>query len=145
MALTCLLDTSVITRLGVASVRAKIEALVGENTGLARASVTDLEVGYSARNGAELDGLVGALQAFGLVEIEPQHFRRAHQVQRRLADRGLRGCKVPDLLIAAAAESHDMTVVHYDLDFDHISTVTGQAVAWVVPARSIDDHVLLTS
>ena len=52
--------------------------------------------------------------------------------------RGLRGRKVPDLLIAAAAEAHTMTVVHYDSDFDHISTVTGQPTTWIVPAGTID-------
>jgi hypothetical protein len=31
-----------------------------------------------------------------------------------------------------------MTVVHYDGDFDHVSTITGQAAAWIVPAGSIN-------
>jgi hypothetical protein len=31
-----------------------------------------------------------------------------------------------------------MTVVHYDSDFDHISTVTGQPVTWIVAAGSIN-------
>jgi predicted nucleic acid-binding protein len=95
-------------------------------------------VGFSARNGTEFDSLVGALDAFERVEIEPRHFTRALQVQRLLAEEGLRGRKVPDLLIAAAAESQTMTVVHYDGDFDHISTITGQPVSWVVPPGIID-------
>ncbi len=138
MALSCLLDTSVITRLAVDAVRAGVEELSVEHAGLARASITDLEVGFSARNAAEFDALVGAIEAFERIEIEPQHFRRAQQVQRQLADRGLRGRKVPDLLIAAAAEAHGMTVVHYDGDFEHIASITGQGAAWIVPAGSID-------
>jgi predicted nucleic acid-binding protein len=138
MALSCLLDTSVITRLAVDAVRERVEQLAVEHTPLARASITDLDVGYSARNGAEFDTLVGALGAFHLVEIELQHFRRAQQVQRLLADRGLRGRKVPDLLIAAAAEANTMTVLHYDSDFDHISTITGQPATWISPPGSID-------
>jgi len=138
VAVSWLLDTSVITRFAVHAVRARVEQLAVDQTRMARASITDLEVGFSARNAAEFDALIGALTAFGRVEIEPQHFRRAHQVQRLLADRGLRGRKVPDLLIAAAAEAHTMTVVHYDSDFDHISTVTGQPTTWIVPAGTID-------
>ena len=138
MALTCLLDTSVITRLSVEVVRSRIEQLVVDHDHVGRASITDLEIGFSARNRDEFDRLVKALDAFELVEIEPRHFVRALQVQRLLAEHGLRGRKVPDLLIAAAAESHTMTVVHYDGDFDHISTITGQPTTWVVPPGTID-------
>ena len=138
MALSCLLDTSVITRLGVDVVRAGVEELATSHALLARASITDLEVGFSARNAGEFDTLTGALEAFERIEIEPPHFRRAQQMQRQLADRGLRGRKVPDLLIAAAAEALGMTVVHYDSDFEHISTVTGQPVRWIVAAGSIN-------
>jgi predicted nucleic acid-binding protein len=45
---------------------------------------------------------------------------------------------VPDLLIAAAAEAHDLAVVHYDADFDRIGAVTSQRVEWVVPAGTVD-------
>jgi predicted nucleic acid-binding protein len=138
VALSCLLDTSVITRLGVAEVRAGVEEMATGHALLARASITDLEVGFSARNAAEFDTLTGALEAFEQIEIEPPHLRRAQQVQRQLADRGLRGRKVPAFLVAAAAEAHGMTVVHYDSDFDHISTVTGQPVTWIVAAGSIN-------
>jgi len=59
-------------------------------------------------------------------------------VQRLLASRGLRGRKVPDLLIAAAAEESGLTVLHYDADFDLIARVTGQRCEWVVPPGTID-------
>jgi predicted nucleic acid-binding protein len=45
----------------------------------------------------------------------------------------LRGVKLPDLLVAATAERHDVTVLHYDHDFDLIADVTGQRVEWIVP------------
>jgi predicted nucleic acid-binding protein len=79
-----------------------------------------------------------ALTAFTLIETDATHVRRARQVQRLLAARGLRGRKVPDLLIAAAAEENGLAVLHYDADFDLITRVTGQACEWVVPAGSID-------
>lgn len=55
-----------------------------------------------------------------------------------LAERSQRGRKVPDLLIAAAAEERDLIVLHYDADFDLIAGVTGQRTEWVVAAGGID-------
>lgn len=81
--------------------------------------------------------LVGALAAFNAIETTPAHIRRALQVQRLLAQRSQRGRKIPDLLIAAAAEEIDVGVLHYDADFDLIAAVTGQRCQWVVPAGSL--------
>jgi len=105
---------------------------------IARAQITDLEVGYSARNEGEWDELQQAISEFDLVESTAAQHRRALQVQRSLAQRSQRGRKIPDLLVAAAAEEHRLTVLHYDCDFDIIAAVTGQACQWVVPAGSVD-------
>jgi predicted nucleic acid-binding protein len=137
MALSHLLDTSVLTRLREPAIREAIESRA-ERGELARAGISDLEIGYSARSAAEWDRLAEALQAFELVEITADHLRRARQVQRLLASKHQRGRKVPDLLVAAAAEARDLTVVHYDADFDRIAAVTGQPCQWVVPAGSVD-------
>jgi hypothetical protein len=131
-----LLDTSVLTRLAVPSVRRRLEEL--DRDGLACTSLTELEIGFSARNADEWDRLVGALEAFRRLDVEPRHLDRAGQVQRALAADGRRGRKVPDLLIAAVAEAATLTVLHYDADFDHIAAVTGQLVQWVVERGSID-------
>ena len=72
-----------------------------------------------------------------LVETTAEHVRRALQVQRLLAQRSQRGRKIPDLLIAAAAEQRDLTVLHYDADFDAIAAVTGQRCQWVSPPGSV--------
>ncbi len=137
MALTHLLDTSVLTRLREPTVREAIEerAQRGE---LARAGISDLEIGFSARNAAEWDRLANAVEVFELVESTAEHVRRAKQAQRLLAFRHQHGRKVPDLLVAAAAEARSLTVLHYDADFDLIAAVTGQSCQWVVPAGSID-------
>ena len=137
MALSHLVDTSVLTRLGASPVREKIEsqANLGE---LARAGISDLEIGFSARSAAEWDRFVSALTIFDLVETTAEHVRRALQVQRMLAARHQRFRKLPDLLIAAAAEANGLTVLHYDADFDRISAVTGQPCEWVVPSGSVD-------
>jgi predicted nucleic acid-binding protein len=137
MALTHLLDTSVLTRLREPTVREAIEerAQRGE---LARAGISDLEIGFSARNAAEWDRLADAMEVFELVESTAEHVRRARQAQRLLASKHQRGRKVPDLLVAAAAEARGLTVLHYDADFDLIAAVTGQSCRWVVPAGSIN-------
>jgi predicted nucleic acid-binding protein len=137
VALSHLVDTSVLTRLARSAVRDVIEPLarVGQ---VARPGICDLEIGYAARNADEWDGLLGALAAFEPVETTAAHVARALQVQRLLASRSQRGRKIPDLLVAAAAESLSLVVLHYDSDFEQITAVTGQPNQWVVPAGTID-------
>ena len=106
--------------------------------GLGRAGISDLEIGYSARNAREWDSVQEALASFELVETTAAHVRRALQVQRHLAASGQRGRKIPDLLVAAAAEAMNLIVLHYDADFDRIAGVTGQRCRWAVPAGSVD-------
>ena len=136
MALSFIIDTSALKRLSRAEVRAVVEPLAVSGR-LGRPTICDLEVGYSARNGDEWDLLVGALDAFERVETTAAHVIRALQVQRVLAERSQRGRKVPDLLVAAAAEQIGATVLHYDSDFDAIAAVTGQRCRWVVPAGTV--------
>jgi predicted nucleic acid-binding protein len=137
VALTHLLDSSALTRLHHTAVREAIESPV-ERGELGRAEISDLEIGYSAHSAAEWDRLEEALRAFELVETTAEHVRRAKQVQRMLTAKHQRGRKVPDLLIAAAAESRSLIVLHYDADFDRIAAVTGQSCEWVVPGGSVD-------
>lgn len=137
MALTHLIDTSVLKRLSTPEVRSVVEPLVDAGQ-VARTSISDLEVGFSARNAREWDHLVRSLDVFPLVDTTTAHFVRAQQVQRLLASKSQRGRKIPDLLIAAAAEAARLTVLHYDHDFDAITKVTGQPCSWVVPAGTID-------
>ncbi len=137
MALTHLLDTSVISRLAEPSVRAVVDPLT-EAGQLGRAGITDLEVGYGSRNAREWDQDMEALSVFKPVETTADHIQRARQVQRLLASRSQRGRKIPDLLIAAAAEEAELIVLHYDADFDLIAKTTGQRCQWVVPVGSID-------
>lgn len=131
-----LIDTSVLKRLGHSEVRAVVEPLAATGQ-LGRPSICDLEVGYSARNADEWDRLIEALDAFERVETTAPHIRRALRVQRLLAQRSQRGRKIPDLLVAAAAEELDIAVLHYDADFDAIASVTGQRCQWVLPAGSV--------
>lgn len=60
MALTHLVDTSVLTRLDRSTVREAIEPLAGDGQ-VGRAGISDLEVGFSARNLREWTRLTSAL------------------------------------------------------------------------------------
>jgi len=42
------------------------------------------------------------------------------------------------LAIAAVGEQRRGTALHYDADFDHIASVTGQSTEWVVARGNID-------
>jgi predicted nucleic acid-binding protein len=137
VALTHLLDTSIVSRLGRPEVRAIIDPLTHAGR-IGRAGITDLEVGYGSRNTQEWDQDMADLSVFELIETTSDHLRRARQVQRMLAWRSQRGRTVPYLLIAAAAEQAELTLLHYDNDFELIADVTGQRCQWVVPAGSID-------
>lgn len=100
--------------------------------GLVRiATVTRLEVGYSARSGPELrSGLRQPPMSSMPVEyLTPAIEERAVEILALLADRGQhRAPSIPDLIIAATAELAGLTVLHLDKDFEVIAAVTGQAV-----------------
>ena len=69
--------------------------------------------------------------------------QRAVQVQGMLAHRAQhRSVSIPDLLVAATAERHSLIVLHYDADYDRISSLTGQPAEWVVPRGSADHTIL---
>ena len=100
--------------------------------GLVRiAKVTRLEVGYSARSGAEARSASRQppLAAMPVEYLTPSIEDRAVEVQLALADLGHhRAPSLPDLIVAAVAELNGLTVLHVDKDFDLIAGVTGQPV-----------------
>jgi predicted nucleic acid-binding protein len=85
-----------------------------------------------------VDRLAQSLSTYKLLETTATDIRRAKEVQRLLADKHQRGRKVPDLLIAATAERTNLTILHYDTDFDLIAEVTGQPCQWIVPRGSVN-------
>lgn len=94
-------------------------------------SVTALELGYSAKNQAEWrDTFDRPLVSWMTLEFATTRSEnRALEVQGLLAERGQhRAPSIPDLLIAAIAETAGLTVLHVDKDFDLIAEVTHQPV-----------------
>lgn len=99
----------------------------------------DLEVLYSARSGVEHDRVRSERRGLEWLPMPDEVGDRAIEVQATLARHGRhRGVPLPDLVFAATAERHGAIVLHYDADFDVIAGVTGQPVAWVVPAGTAD-------
>jgi predicted nucleic acid-binding protein len=124
-----LVDKSALARLG-SSPDAQIWA---ERIGRGLVHITTLtllEVGFSARSGADLREAArrAPLSLLPVEYLTPAIEQRAVQVQLHLADRGQhRAPAIPDLLVAAAAELTGLTVLHLDKDFELIAEVTGQA------------------
>jgi predicted nucleic acid-binding protein len=132
-----LLETSVLTRLRQPDVYRAVVGLT-ENWTVSRCVISDLEIGFSVRNAGEWDLLNRAVRVYSPVLVLPQDYARACGIQRALAESGLKGRKIPDLLIAAAAERENLTLLHCDRDFDLIAEITGQSCEWVVQRGSID-------
>lgn len=99
-----------------------------------------LEYLNGARNGAEYDRFERGLRAARLVRTSAEDWDRALEVHRELARSGpghQRSVRLPDLIIAAAAERHGLPIVHFDEDYDRIAAITSQATRWVAPRGSI--------
>lgn len=98
--------------------------------GLVRIStVTRLEIGYSARSGAQARAAFreAPLSAMPVEYLTPGIEDRAVEVQLLLADQGRHlAPSIPDLMVAATAELSGLIVLHVDNDFELIAGVTGQ-------------------
>lgn len=130
-------DKSALARMKHSVVAAVLSPLlVGGD--VATCSVIELEVLFSARSHADLVATRARRKVLPSVALSQSDFDRAVEVLEGLAESGQhRAAGIPDLLIAAVAERHALTVLHYDKDFDLIAKVTGQPMEWVVPAGSV--------
>jgi len=134
-----LIDKSALARASRNSTVMLALEVLDERGTLATCAITDLEIGYSARNCEEFDSVAADRRALYLeLPVVPAASVRARHVQRELVHSGRhRGPGVADLLIAATAELFGAVVIHYDRDFDTIAAVTAQPVEWIVPAGTV--------
>ena len=132
-----LVDKSALSRMQSPAVQARL-APVLEAGEAATCAIIDLEVLYSTRN-AEDHAQVRARRALAYerIALDEAIFERAIAVQGQLARTGRHRIPIPDLVIAAAAESAQLVVLHYDRDFDVIAEVTGQPTEWVVAPGAV--------
>jgi len=125
-------------RVGGALRRRFDEAIVDGQ--MATCDMVRLELLHSARNIDEFRLTRGDLDHLPDLPISVEQWRRVLDVYETLATQGgrhQRSVKHPDLLIAAAAESAGVAVLHYDEDYDRIAAVTGQPVRWLAPRGSL--------
>ncbi len=132
-----MIDKSALARMPLEPVRRRLAPII-EGGRAATCALIELEVLYSTRNHADhLRTRERRKLAYRNVPLTEETFQRAIYVQGELARAGHHRLPIPDLVIAAAAESAGLTVLHYDADFDRIAEVTGQPVEWVVPRDSL--------
>ncbi|MEW2570804.1 PIN domain nuclease [Streptomyces sp. NPDC047070] len=129
-----LIDKSALARYPKPAVRAVIDPL--HNAGLlAVCGAVELEVLHSARSKADAERIREEIRGFDWLATPDEAWDRAVEVQTLLIERGnWKALSVADLIIAATAERHGATVLHYDGDYDMIAAVTSQPTSWVVPA-----------
>lgn len=132
-----MVDTSALLRVVHPPVAAVLEPLILEGASALSTPVL-LECLYSARASDYLRLKVGYESAMTVLPLTSEISTRAVEVQAILAQQSQhRTAQTSDLLTAACAEINDLTVLHYDKDYDAISRVTGQPTMWVVPAGSV--------
>ncbi len=134
-----LADTSAWHRATHSGVAAAWEARLTSDS-LATCAQVRLEILYSARSADDYYLLSAELLALHQLPCGATQFERALEVQRELAGRGglhHRSVKIPDLVIAATAESAGVTLWHYDEDYDRVAQITGQPVEWIAPRGSL--------
>ncbi|EFL16810.1 PIN domain nuclease [Streptomyces sp. C] len=133
-----LIDKSALARYPKPAVRAVIDPLHVAGV-LGVCGAVELEVLYSARSKGDADRVRAGLGAFAWLSTPDEVWDRALDVQKQLIVAGnWKAVSLPDLVIAATAERHGATVLHYDGDYDMIAEVTGQPMRWVVPRGTAD-------
>ena len=134
-----LADTSVWARKSHPSIGQWFQAAIGAGE-IAVCDMVVLELLHSASDHPIYERLEDSLEAMPWLRMAQPEWARAREVYGELSKQGQaahRAVKHPDLLIAAAAELAGVALVHYDKDYDLISSVTGQPTRWVRPPGSI--------
>ena len=129
-----LLDTSAYmqARLNDAA-RHKIDSLLRANE-VAVCAMVMLEVLYTARNSSTWREMREEFTLMHRHELADPV--AAVDLQGALAGRGRHRTPLVDVVVAATAAEHGLTVLHYDRDFERLTTMTGGTHEWVVPAGS---------
>ena len=142
MSAELLLDNSAWARLGDASVpqhRADEIADALEERRVATCLPFLLEAGCSARSASEHSELIEELLALPLLQINEEVECRALDVQRQLALSGHHRLPPVDLILAAIADKNGRGVLHYDSDYDVLSSKTDLRFrsVWLAPRGTL--------
>jgi Predicted nucleic acid-binding protein, contains PIN domain len=133
-----LADTSALVRLAWPQVAAVLAPRIRAGT-VGTCGIIDLELLALIPDSAD----VGEIRehrkaAFPWLATHDDDWRRALTVQALLVEAGHHPVRWPKLMVAAVAERHDVTLLHYDPVFVLITKATGQNAEWIVPEGSLD-------
>ena len=131
-----LVDKSAAARLHIPEIETRL-VLLAEQGHIATCSVIDLEIGFSARSAQHYRTIMDNRQRMSQLATSQSTLDLAVVLQRRLAEISRHRVPLPDLIIAACAIENDVTVLHYDRDFDVIARVSELRSEWAVPAGSV--------
>lgn len=135
---THLADTSALARLHHPQVSAVLGPLIEAGL-VATCGVIEFELCWATRSSSEFDEVRADRDAgYEWLATHDEDWRRALDVQAALWRGGqMRAVGLPDLLVAAVAEREQVTILHYDSDYDLIAKITGQQALWVVPRGTV--------
>jgi predicted nucleic acid-binding protein len=133
-----LVDTSAAARMRHREVAQRLRPLI-EGGVIATTASLDAEALYSARGPDDYEQIrADRRAAYEYLPTKDEHWQIALEAQRALASTGQhRGVGVADLLTATLAAAHQLTVIHYDADFELAATVLTFEHRWVLPRGSI--------
>jgi predicted nucleic acid-binding protein len=133
-----LVDTSVFARLTKINVAAAFAPYAATGQ-IGICAPVAFEIGYSARSHADYLAMAEKLLAFTEVPIYEADHRRSLEIQLALSTKGQhRALSLVDALVAAVAEARDMTILHYDNDYETVAAITRQNHEWIVPRGTAD-------
>jgi predicted nucleic acid-binding protein len=133
-----LIDTSAVARMANPDVAERLAPLIKGGM-VATTAALDAEALYSARGADEYEELWNDRRlAYEYLPTNDEHWQAALSAQRELARTGRhRAVGVHDLLTAVLAAAHNLTVVHYDSDFETAATVLAFEHRWVLPRGTL--------
>lgn len=133
-----LIDTSAAARMTQPEVAARLAPLIEAGL-VATTAQLNAEALYSARNAAHYEQLRSDRRlAYQYLPTNDEDWQTALEAQRQLASTGRhRAVGMADLLIATLASTHDVTLVHYDADFEIAAEVLPFRHQWVVERGTI--------
>jgi predicted nucleic acid-binding protein len=119
-------------------IAARLAPLI-EAGAVATTAQLDAEALYSARDSADYEQLWSDRRlAYEYLPTDDDHWQTALAAQRQLARGGRhRAVGMADLLIATIASAHDVTLIHYDADFEIAAEVMPVRHQWVLPRGSV--------
>ncbi|BDE14338.1 hypothetical protein MKCMC460_31980 [Mycobacterium sp. 20KCMC460] len=133
-----LIDTSAAARMTHPEVADRLAPLIEAGL-VATTAQLDAEALSSARTAADYAQLWSDRRlAYEYLPTDDEHWRAALDAQRSLASTGRhRAVGMADLLIATLAHAHDVTLLHYDADFEIAAEVLPFQHRWVLERGSI--------